>query len=170
MPIEKSLGERRAIVGIGPRYWRCGFIKTYTVVFKGVEHTLPFTFEDSTLECVVVRGRDHYRVKHEDEVIEVECDPALSRVMKEADVVERISRRLADVEFENILRRRGIEAVVAWVIGTLERLIHETELDKLTKPYEIPIKVEEVKRRLEDELSRRLMETESHVEEKAATG
>ena len=174
IPIEQKIGEFRAIIGVGPRYWRNWFIETYTITFEGENEsfppTLPFEFENWSLHCIVVKGNKNYIIDHQRKAIIIRADPVVSRVLREADVVEKISRKLARLEIENILRRRGVEAVIGRVIGLLERLIHETELDKVTRPEDIPLKIEEVMQRMREELDLTFTKAESHVEEKAAAG
>ena len=145
--------ESRAIVGISPRYWRTGFIRTMAVKFEGARETITFIARGMVIRCVVVKGYDNYVEDMEKGEIRITCDPALTRVLREAQAVEWMQDRLADMEFKTMFTERALRSLVAFIIGEMERVITDYELDKVKTPEELRRRLrkaeEEMKRTLE---------------------
>jgi len=143
--------EGRAILAVGPRYWRDGFMKVkklelinkknIDVKFKGRAYRGP----------VVESPKD---IKETPDKITVYCKPALARCLAEAKVVEKLQDRLANMEFRLIFYERAVRSLVAQAVTGMEKVMEDSLLDEVMKSSEVISRVDEAVKRFKQVLEK----------------
>jgi hypothetical protein len=114
---------------------------TFTFIAKGI-----------VIRCVAVRGYENYKVDDEKGVISISCDPALSRVLREAEALEWLQGRMADLEFKTLFTERALRSLVAYVLGEFERLLSDFLIDEVKTPRQLRKRVREAMERMKSQL------------------
>ncbi|MFH2109986.1 MAG: hypothetical protein ABIJ47_01875, partial [Candidatus Bathyarchaeota archaeon] len=121
--------EGRAIIEVGPRYWRTGFMHVKKIELVDNRYPINFRFKGTLLRCITVAGRSN--IKDTEDKIAITCSPALARGLAESKVIEDLENKLADTRFKLVFMERALRSVVSQVVQEMEAIIEDQLLDQV---------------------------------------
>jgi len=156
--------EGRAILAVGPKYWRDGFMKVKTIELVDNRLPIDFKFKGMVFRGTVVESRRD--IKETPDKITVYCKPALAKSLAEARVVEKLENRVADSEFRLIFLEKAMRSLVAQTVAEMERIMEDSLLDQVLKVSEVSSRVEEATKQLKKVLEHpeEMVESQEEVE------
>jgi len=133
--------EGRAILAVGPKHWRDGFMHVKPIELIDNRMPINFRFKGTLLRCIVVEGEKN--IEKTEDRITIRCAPALARTIAEARVIERLQDELADTRFKVIYMERALRGVISQAIEEMERIAEDQLLDETSTLGEARSRVRE---------------------------
>jgi hypothetical protein len=140
--------EGRAIMGVGPRHWRNGFMHVKDIELEDNRYPVNFRFRGSLLRCVTVAGSEN--VHESEDEIRILCSPALARGLAESKVIEDLEDKLADARFKIIFMERALRSIVSQAVLEMEQIIEDQLLDQVASIPEARERVKKAAKRMKE--------------------
>jgi hypothetical protein len=165
MPLDD---EGRAIISVGPRYWRTGFMQVKKIDLQDNRYPINFRFKGTLLRCITVAGRSN--IVDTDEKVTVTCSPALARGLAESKVIEDLENKLADTRFKLVFMERALRSVVSQAVQEMEKIIEDQLLDQVVTIPEARDKVAKAAEKMKAAIQEVPAQVEAQVAEVEAVG
>ncbi|MFH2109885.1 MAG: hypothetical protein ABIJ47_01350 [Candidatus Bathyarchaeota archaeon] len=142
---------RGIIVDAGPQYWRTGFIKTIPLVIEGKEGYLPLEINGVSYPQIITKGDGYTKT---DKEVKIKSDWSLAQAFAEARLIEKLQKKVAEMELAQMLMNRALPVVVVNKMKFFEATLRENILSQTLDPEQLHVHVKDATKKLTEELQK----------------